>query len=389
MMAHSGYLVIADITGYTAFLNQSELEHAKDSLNRLLTLLIEYTRRPLLISRLEGDAVISYALDGTVIHGQTVVELIENTFVAFRKARELMIVNTTCPCRACKNIPNLDLKFFAHHGTYSFQELGDHKELLGNDVNLIHRLTKNSVTEKTGLRAYALYTAAAIEALKIAGFSDGMKPHREAYEHIGEVRAFVQDLNGVWKREREQLRFEIRPQDTLLRKDALFPLPATQLWDYLTRPEYRAIIHGSEWQKIVSGEEVRIGRDVVYECSHGTFISRNTIVDWHPFEQYTTHETSPIPRTFHYVTYILTPEDGGTRVTYAFSKARGPFPFRQIGNFGAGRVIGPRMDRSFEAFRDFIEEEIKRAPADLRQTPPISAAEIEAAVTESLPAEES
>jgi len=107
-MAHSGYLVIADITGYTAYLSDSELEHAKDSLNSLLKLLIEYTKRPLLISRLEGDAVISYALDDNVSQGQTLVELVENTYVAFRKARELMIVNTTCECRACANIPGKD-----------------------------------------------------------------------------------------------------------------------------------------------------------------------------------------------------------------------------------------------------------------------------------------
>ena len=42
----SGCLIIADITGYTAFLSQSELEYARDSLKSLLGLLVEYTRRP-------------------------------------------------------------------------------------------------------------------------------------------------------------------------------------------------------------------------------------------------------------------------------------------------------------------------------------------------------
>ena len=39
--SQDGYLLIADITGYTAFLRESELEHAKDSLRSLLDLLIE------------------------------------------------------------------------------------------------------------------------------------------------------------------------------------------------------------------------------------------------------------------------------------------------------------------------------------------------------------
>ena len=60
-MAEQGYLAIADITGYTAYLNESELEHAQDSLSTILNLLIDQTKPPLTISRLEGDAVISFA----------------------------------------------------------------------------------------------------------------------------------------------------------------------------------------------------------------------------------------------------------------------------------------------------------------------------------------
>ena len=32
-MAQSGFLVIADITGYTAYLSSSELDHAEDTLD--------------------------------------------------------------------------------------------------------------------------------------------------------------------------------------------------------------------------------------------------------------------------------------------------------------------------------------------------------------------
>ena len=66
-MAERGYLVIADITGYTAFLSDSELEHAEDSLRDLLDLIIEQTKPPLVISRLEGYAVISYAPEASFL----------------------------------------------------------------------------------------------------------------------------------------------------------------------------------------------------------------------------------------------------------------------------------------------------------------------------------
>ena len=98
-----------------------------------------------MISRLEGDAVISYAPEASFLQGQTMVEIIENTYVKFREARQRMRLNTSCGCNACQNIPNLDLKFFVHHGTYVLQKIANYTELVGNDVNAVHRLLKNRI----------------------------------------------------------------------------------------------------------------------------------------------------------------------------------------------------------------------------------------------------
>jgi len=51
---YEGCLLIADITGYTLYLSQSELEHAQETLAALLRLLVDHTRPPLVISRLAG-----------------------------------------------------------------------------------------------------------------------------------------------------------------------------------------------------------------------------------------------------------------------------------------------------------------------------------------------
>ena len=157
-MTQLGFLIISDISGYSAYLNESELEHARDSLTDLIKILIHHTRSPLVLSKLEGDAVFSYTPAGNFLTGQTFLELIEVTYVAFRKALDLMVLNTTCSCNACRNLPNLDLKIFAHYGEFSIQDFGDIKELVGPDVNLVHRLTKNKIVETTGLAAYAAYT---------------------------------------------------------------------------------------------------------------------------------------------------------------------------------------------------------------------------------------
>ena len=196
-MSEQGYIVISDITGYTAFLSASELEHAEDSLRSLLNLLIEHTRPPLVVSRLEGDAVISYAPHGSFLQGQTLVEMVEGTYVAFRQALERMVLNTTCTCNACRNIPGLDLKLFVHYGAFMLQQLGSHIEMIGSDVNLIHRLTKNSITDTTGFKAYATYTQGAVDALGIGELCGRFTTHTESYEHLGEVLTYVQDLDQV------------------------------------------------------------------------------------------------------------------------------------------------------------------------------------------------
>ena len=121
-------------------------------------MLIDKPGPPLIISKLEGDAVFSYAFEGDAVSGQTFVELVEDTYVEFRKTVDLMVLNNSCQCNACANVSSLDLKFVIHHGEFLIQKVGKFEELVGPDVNLIHRLMKNSVVEDTRISAYCLYT---------------------------------------------------------------------------------------------------------------------------------------------------------------------------------------------------------------------------------------
>ena len=53
-----GYLVLADISGYTSYLAGVELTHARDILTELLQLIVEHFKPLLFIVKLEGDAVL-------------------------------------------------------------------------------------------------------------------------------------------------------------------------------------------------------------------------------------------------------------------------------------------------------------------------------------------
>jgi hypothetical protein len=57
MPTSTGYLVLADISGYTHYLAGVELDHAHEVLTELLETIVGSFRALLTISKLEGDAV--------------------------------------------------------------------------------------------------------------------------------------------------------------------------------------------------------------------------------------------------------------------------------------------------------------------------------------------
>ena len=323
MMKQQGFLFVADITGYTAFLSGSELEHAQDSLRSLLQVLIESTKPPLIISRLEGDAVISYAPEGTYLQGQTIIESLERTYVAFRRAQQRMRLNTTCTCMACKNIPNLDLKFFVHFGEFMIQDLGPYKELIGNDVNLIHRILKNNVTESSGIKAYILYTQNAIDALAIPELTESLHAHIEPDEYLDQIHLYIQDLQPIWDRERDRQKVIVSSEEALFKIEEDFPINPALLWDYLTKPEYRAILNNAHGMDIENQSNGRTRSGSVYVCAHGDVKIRHAIVDWQPFEYYTYESDGAVPGTRNHVTVYLHPSEEGTKITGVCGKSFG------------------------------------------------------------------
>lgn len=203
-----GILLIADITGYTVYLEESELEHAHGVLSDLLSVLVEGTRSPLTVSNLQGDAVFSYGIDTETMRGSAFVEMIESIYIAFRRAVEEMATTATCGCNACANLGTLDLKFVVHHGEFLIQTIGTNRELVGSEVIVAHRLAKNSVTATTGVRAYALYTGSAVEALDLADLAGEWISHREVVD-THEVACWVADMTPVWEAARDRSVIEV------------------------------------------------------------------------------------------------------------------------------------------------------------------------------------
>lgn len=314
-MPASGYFIIADITGYTAFLTQSELEHAEDILDSLFKAQMEQFKLPFVVNSFRGDAIVAYMLDGAMVQGQTLLEALEEIYYAFTDLRERMRQNTTCTCNACRNIPALDLKLFVHHGKFLLQKIGDREEMLGADVIVVHRMLKSRVREETGITAYSLITEAAVNAMSMSALCKGMVTYSDTYEHIGEIKMFVHDLARAYRRIKEAQRVEVTAEEAHLSFESQLPVPPPLAWDYMTNTQLKKI-----WLDMLAVERVddlggRVREGSAFHCAHSQADMRYSIADWRPFE-YFTADALGIMGAHYYVTYRLAPSQGGTKFTW-------------------------------------------------------------------------
>jgi hypothetical protein len=308
-----GYLVIADISGYTSFVAKTELEHSHEILSELLELLIYRFQPTMTISKLEGDAVFAYAPKEVFARSETLIDFIESMYVAFRDKQLSMKRTTTCTCNACRNIPTLDLKFFLHCGDYIKQTVVNIKELVGSDVNLVHRLTKNHVTEATGWRAYMMFTE---QCLNLLGLNlPNAYVQVEEVEHLGEIKTFNVDLHQRYKEITEARRIMLDEKDADFIFQIDFPTPPSVTWEWIHNPDKRNIWNGGHvtWS---AGDRLqgRPGVGSSNHCAHGKSVSTEVMVDWHPFEYYTAHSFENGKHVFTETLRFEALPDGSTHV---------------------------------------------------------------------------
>ncbi len=308
-----GYFVIADISGYTSFVAKTELEHSHEILTELLELLVEKFTPLMVISKLEGDAVFAYTGERTFARGDTLLEFLEATYVAFRDKQVSMRHKTTCTCRACQNIPALDLKFIAHHGDFIVQNIAGVRELVGSDVNLIHRLSKNHIREITGWRAYMMFTEKCLDHLRLN--LEDVHIQMEEYEHLGEIKTYNIDLHKRYKEITETRRIVIdeKDADLIIRMD--FATPPAVTWDWIQDPTKRnewtgGHVHWSMGER----PQGRRGKGASNHCAHGKTISTEVILDWHPFEYSTADSFDNGKRIFSETIRFEQLPDGNTRL---------------------------------------------------------------------------
>jgi len=249
---------MADISGYTAFVAGTEQDPSQEILAELMEAISRSFGGKLTVDQVEGDALCC-TTDRTDVG---VTDWLRETYRVFHRRLRDIRSATTCPCRACATVQDLGLKFVVHRGSFSRYEVAGRVQLHGNDVNLVHRLLKNTVPGHEYLLATAAALAAWPESLRAEFVS---APQR--YD-LGPVDASYLDLrpvrDAVWSEETPT----VDPATAKIRSTMRYPGTPEEVFRYFTDPKLRQIWMGVPRVDFHPGARGSlVGAE--YHCIHG------------------------------------------------------------------------------------------------------------------------
>lgn len=350
--------LIADISGYTGYLADVELDHAQDILADLIGSVVTALKPNFRLAKLEGDAAFTFA-NVEHVDGSMLLDTIERCYFGFRRRRRDVRQATSCECQACVKIPDLDLKFVVHHGDALTQKVAGRSELLGSDVIVVHRLLKNEVVEELSMPAYALITQATIDASDLDPAALGMTAHTETYDRIGEVPGWAHDLERRWEEEEERGRVFVTPEESILTLSIPTVAPPQVAWEFLTTPGQRM-----SWQPWVTEVEIkgavggRRGPGSANHCMHGKDAVIEEILDWRPYDYVTDRTIIATPdgpvKVLH--TIELEPQPDGTIIHYRFSPPKTKREKAAMEHIGP--AYGAALQSAIPALVAQLEEEL-------------------------------
>jgi len=174
---------IPDISGFTSFTYDVEIEHSAHIISELLKVLLEANQLELRVSEIEGDAILFYRL-GKPSSQSELARQAEVMFLNFHQHLLHYKQNRICQCGACSTAHRLTLKFITHHGKLTIRRIQAHRKLFGPDVILVHRLLKNSIP----VDEYLLITESIPPDIGQEESDWNFEKGEDTYERIGPVQ---------------------------------------------------------------------------------------------------------------------------------------------------------------------------------------------------------
>ena len=192
-------LFIPDISGYTRFINNTEISHQQHIITELLEILLDTNDIGLELAEVEGDALFMYKSD-QIPDPEKILSLARRMFIRFHSHLRYYDQYRICHCGACEGATGLNLKFIIHQGEVSYLRLKDFKpKPQGREVILAHRLLKNDIKSKEYvLLSHAMDQVSEDQVLKIID-AETLQSGQQQYgnEDVGLISYHYVDLGHL------------------------------------------------------------------------------------------------------------------------------------------------------------------------------------------------
>ncbi len=146
--AAGGFVILADITGYTRFLSASRLsaDHAQFLVLKLLEGTVAAAGSALAFIKIEGDAAL-FVTPESRSDPAAVAEALRRIFRGFYATRQALRDSNACTCQACRSIGNLELKVAVDWGPIEVFAVNGRVDVSGITLIRGHRLLKLHAAE--------------------------------------------------------------------------------------------------------------------------------------------------------------------------------------------------------------------------------------------------
>lgn len=145
-MENRGLLFIPDISGFTRFVSEMEIEHSRQIIQDLLETLMDANELGLNVSEVEGDAILFYKF-GVSPDLDAIYKQVKKMFCAFHRNLQNYEHRRFCQCKACISAIDLSLKVITHYGEFTGYTVKNFYKLIGKDVIVAHQLLKNDIDQ--------------------------------------------------------------------------------------------------------------------------------------------------------------------------------------------------------------------------------------------------
>lgn len=158
-MSITGYILIADISGYREFIRLHNLKqtsvigkfmakqyesHASKIIADLLEKVIDSIQPVMNLNKLMGKSALFYCEENKN-QSNEIINIMYKANKAFNEKKSELIFVQACGCEPCIQSKNLKLKIVVHKGIFEINKMRNFEEISGEDVILTHRMLKNNI----------------------------------------------------------------------------------------------------------------------------------------------------------------------------------------------------------------------------------------------------